>query len=638
MPHPIPGRPSRRLMVLLFAITLVPLVSLLWLGGYLLEEDRADTQRRAEQSLTRAADAVGSALERAIAADEQRAAGGATDWPDGAVVVTFDQASLEVVPRRLAYYPVAPTLPEADPTSFDEVDRAESQLKDTHRQIELLGRLAASSDQKARGSARLRLSSVLEADRQYTRAIEVLDPALVSDDVGVGGVPVALAARYRRCQILERQQRPEALRTEAKTLRQDLSRGRWILIAPVYLLYLNDADRWLRPDSAPRTTSERLADAVAALWPDRQRPFGAAGLMPARHTLSVGTDVFTVLWQPRAPGTRALVVTQEFVRDYWVSRAQDVARVEHVGLTVAGVGRDDDQAGTTKSVHRATRDTGLPWDLHVHRLEDGTGEPASSRRSLLILGLVILMTMALASSALIARAVHREIAVARMQSDFVNAVSHEFRTPLTTLRQFTEMLREGHVVDEERRQLCYDAQSRATARLTNLVESVLDFGRMEAGKRPYRFEVVSCSDVIRPVIDEFQREIEASGYRIQFQEDESIEVEADAEALGRALRNLLENAVKYSPNERTVEVDVSRQAGTVAIAVRDRGIGVSPEERRAIFNQFHRGTEARTRGIAGTGIGLAMVEHIVRAHRGHVNVDSEQGKGSTFTIVLPVRA
>ena len=624
-------------MVLLFAITLVPLVSLLWLGGYLLEEDRLETQRRAEQSLSRAADAVGSALERAIAADEQRAAGGAKEWPEGAVVVTFDQATVEAVPQRLAYYPVASPLPEADSASFDEVDRAESQLKDAGRQIELLERLAVSSDRAVSATARIRLSSVLESAGQHARAIDVLTPALGNDHTGVGGVPVALAARYRRCQILERQHRPTELRTEARTLRLDLSTGRWILNAPAYLIYVNDADRWLRPDATPRTTSERLADAVAALWPDRQRPVATAGLMPPRHTLTVGRDVFTVLWQPRATGTRALVVTQQFVREQWMSKAQDVARVERVALSLAGIGGDS-QASSAASVHREARDTGFPWDFRIDRVAAGASEPMSSRRSLLILGLVILMTMAVASSALIARAVHREIAVARMQSDFVNAVSHEFRTPLTTLRQFTEMLREGHVADEERRQLCYDAQSRATSRLTNLVESVLDFGRMEAGKQPYRFETVSCSDVVRPVVDDFQREIEASGYRIRFQADESIEVDADAEALGRALRNLLENAVKYSPNERTVEVDVSRLADTVAIAVRDRGIGVAPDERRAIFNQFHRGAEARTRGIAGTGIGLAMVEHIVRAHKGHVSVDSEQGKGSTFTIVLPVRA
>jgi two-component system phosphate regulon sensor histidine kinase PhoR len=243
--------------------------------------------------------------------------------------------------------------------------------------------------------------------------------------------------------------------------------------------------------------------------------------------------------------------------------------------------------------------------------------------------------MAFVASFLIFRAVSREYAVARLQSDFVAAVSHEFRTPLTALRQFTDMLREHGDLTDDRRRICYDAQSRATDRLTRLVESLLDFGRMEAGARPYVFGRRNCRELVDRVVADFRGEAQAAGYQIEFSGNGSAWIEADGEALSRAIWNLLDNAVKYSPDHRTVEVGLSRGEATVSISVRDRGIGVPAHERTAIFAKFQRGDEARTRGIKGTGIGLAMVEHIVKAHRGRVELESEPGKGSTFTIVLP---
>src|SRR5262249_8621571 len=114
-------------------------------------------------------------------------------------------------------------------------------------------------------------------------------------------------------------------------------------------------------------------------------------------------------------------------------------------------------------------------------------------------------------------------------------------------------------------------------------------------------------------------------------------IAVDEEALARAIWNLLDNAVKYSPDHQTVEVEVHRQGADVAIDVQDHGIGIPASERTVVFGKFQRGEQARARGIKGTGIGLAMVDEIVRAHRGYVYVKSELGEGSTFTIVLPVK-
>jgi signal transduction histidine kinase len=244
--------------------------------------------------------------------------------------------------------------------------------------------------------------------------------------------------------------------------------------------------------------------------------------------------------------------------------------------------------------------------------------------------------MALTAAGLIIRAVTRERATARLQSDFVAAVSHEFRTPLTTLHQFTERLREHPVMPDDMRRVCYDAQLRATHRLTRLVESLLDFGRMDAGAQPYRFEHVDCADLVEAVVDDFRPDAQAAGHEVRLQRNGAAPVEADGAAIARAVRNLLDNAVKYSPGAAIVDVDVHRAGEEAVIAVRDRGIGIPPGERATVFGRFQRGAEARTRGIKGTGLGLAMIDQIVKAHHGRVELDSQTGEGSTFRIHLPI--
>jgi two-component system phosphate regulon sensor histidine kinase PhoR len=185
----------------------------------------------------------------------------------------------------------------------------------------------------------------------------------------------------------------------------------------------------------------------------------------------------------------------------------------------------------------------------------------------------------------------------------------------------------------------YQAQARAAERLERLVESLLDFGRMEAGARPYRMAPVAAAALIRDVVADFSRDALPDEFRVDLSTaDDGAIVAADADALARALRNLLENAVKYSGDARHVGVDVSRRANEVAISVRDEGLGIPREEQRAIFHKFVRGSSSHRLGLKGTGIGLAMVRHIVQAHGGRVTVESTPGEGSTFTIWLPAPA
>jgi signal transduction histidine kinase len=244
--------------------------------------------------------------------------------------------------------------------------------------------------------------------------------------------------------------------------------------------------------------------------------------------------------------------------------------------------------------------------------------------------------MVAAGGYVIVRARAREMAVARLQSDFVTAVSHEFRTPLTALIQFNDLLEASADLPPEKKRAYLHAQRRATERLQRLVESLLDFGRMEAGRRMYAMEPLDAALLVRDVVADFQRQTETRGLTIHFASDAAEQrVDADPEALARAIWNLLDNAVKYSGDSRDIHVAVRGGGSGVAITVRDQGIGIPAAEQSRIFQKFTRGAAASSKRIRGTGVGLAMVQHIVAGHRGTLNVESIEGQGSTFMIVLP---
>jgi two-component system phosphate regulon sensor histidine kinase PhoR len=218
----------------------------------------------------------------------------------------------------------------------------------------------------------------------------------------------------------------------------------------------------------------------------------------------------------------------------------------------------------------------------------------------------------------------------------VTAVSHEFRTPLTALRQLSELLAKGRVPNDGVRQQYYEVLEHESARLHRLVEGLLNFGRMQAGAMRYNFETVDAVELLRSVVGEFRAQAERRGCRVEFDANgTAAPTRADREALGCVVWNLLDNAVKYSPDNRTVWLELGHENGCVAIRVRDQGVGIPREEQARIFQKFVRGKDANSLGVQGAGIGLAVVHEIVTTHRGEIKVDSTPGAGSTFTVLLP---
>lgn len=617
---------------------MVPLALLAWLGWRTLDQDRLLEGQQERQRLELAADLITAALQRAFSADAARLAAGAHEWPAGAVAVEFTAGLARAYPREgIAYLPAVAALPEADASRFAQGEVLEFR-GDHAAAVRIFRELGRSSDPAVQAGALLKLARNLRAIGRQDEALATYARLAEMDGVSVDGVPAGLTGHYGRAKLLEQEGRAAELTAEAERLGRDLVAGRWALTGAVYGLYARDAARWRRGgEQSPAREEEVFAEAAEALWLKR------GSMAPSgQTTLSVSSHTLTVLWHISSGSVRALIAAPRFAEARWLAAAAPLARDHSVtfapldasGRRWLGAVAADAPARTI----RRAGDTGLPWDLTVASAGAPDLQQASTqRRRLMVAGFALAVLWSLTASVLVLVAVSRELAVARLKSDFVAAVSHEFRTPLTSLRQFTDMLREHEHVSDERRRVCYDAQARATDRLTRLVESLLDFGRMEAGSRQYRFEPREGTAFVRGVVAEFRQDVKDVGYVIDCDSDGPVSIEADEEALSRALWNLLDNAVKYSPDNRTIEVRTTRRGEHFTIAVRDHGIGIPEDEQAAVRTKFHRGREAQRLGIKGTGIGLAIVEQIVTAHGGRLELESEQGAGSAFTIVLPVK-
>jgi signal transduction histidine kinase len=233
--------------------------------------------------------------------------------------------------------------------------------------------------------------------------------------------------------------------------------------------------------------------------------------------------------------------------------------------------------------------------------------------------------------------VSHQLRLARMQSDFVSTVSHEFKSPLTAVRQIAEMLQSGKVSSEEKRKKYYDVLLEQSERLSLLINRVLDFARMDSGHQTLDIQPVDVGTFLEDLVSQVQQRVGHEGYMVRTEIETSLpRVPLDADALGQAVTNLIDNAIKYSGESRKVVVRGSSQNGFAVIAVQDFGIGLDPKDKAHVFERFYRGGDELTRSVRGTGLGLTLVKQIVEAHGGHVEVESEPGKGSTFTIRLPL--
>lgn len=268
-------------------------------------------------------------------------------------------------------------------------------------------------------------------------------------------------------------------------------------------------------------------------------------------------------------------------------------------------------------------------------LETSRGLPAG----IWIAGLVLVLGMAVFGGYLLLSDVNRDVRMTEVRSQFVASVSHELKTPLTAIRMFAETLAMGRSRDENTRSEYLETIVNESERLARLVDNVLDFSKIEQGKKIYRLRPARLEDVAGSAVRAMQFPLAQQGFHLHFSVQEELpELQVDPDAIQQAILNLLANAMKYSGDAREIDLKIAARNGDAVIEVKDRGLGLAPEEQKHIFEKFYRAPSHETHLIAGTGLGLTLVAHIAKAHHGRVEVESAPGAGSTFSILLPIEA
>jgi signal transduction histidine kinase len=582
---------------------------------------------------------------------------------DDSVLLLVRRDGLAAWPRGRLLYESEPPIPPADEAAWPATLRAAELLEIRTRDYTAANAayramlVQAGSNSPLRLAVQQRLARSLRKAGRATEALAVLEQII--DAHRSNGSPAVAAAWYDRCALIEETGRRQDLQTCAVGFYGGLVDGRWRLEKPLYEFYADGARRWTQP-LAGRTDVARLiareasqlaltgaAQAALRAWraERRREPAGhlvltdrASPIVVAWRTSGQDEAVLLVL----GPGAATTRVFAPLVARYAFGHAVSIATNRVVVYPLSG-----DEAGRAGTVPAAAA-ISAP-DTATITVEDGplvwrvTARPDAARdprrgvtvRTGVYLGTLALMLLSVALAGYFAiRTVRKELEIARLKSEFVSAVSHEFRSPLSAISHLSELLDSGRVKDEERTREYYRLIHGESGRLRRLVENLLNFARIEEGRQQYRLEPIDVAPWLRQATDEFQASPAAAGKEIVVVVAPDLpRLRADAEAMTTVVVNLLDNAVKYSPDSGRVWVQANVVDGEIEIHVRDEGAGIAEEDQAHIFERFFRGRDAGT--VAGTGLGLALVQRIVAAHGGTVAVKSRVGEGSTFTVRLP---
>lgn len=235
------------------------------------------------------------------------------------------------------------------------------------------------------------------------------------------------------------------------------------------------------------------------------------------------------------------------------------------------------------------------------------------------------------------RNIKSEIQLAQIKSDFVSNVSHELRTPLALISMFAETLEMGRAPSEEKKKEYYTIISQESNRLGRIVNTILNFSKMEAGKRKFHFNKVDLNDFVESIYSNYSFHLKNKGFTFNFiKQDDLPKVSIDEEAASEAVINLIDNAVKYSNDIKEIEIRTGKENNFVFVEVSDRGIGIADVDQKKIFEKFYRVSTGLVHNTKGTGLGLTLVNHIMNAHKGSVVLRSTLGKGSNFKLIFPI--
>jgi signal transduction histidine kinase len=470
--------------------------------------------------------------------------------------------------------------------------------------------------------------------RQWQRSADLLFREQARDTAAMAAEKVAMMLRHAEDEFFFRLEARLSAPPSARAIEELL--GESPLVAGLYLF--DRAGRFIYParvDDGDAAVFGRVpAEAPPALW----ERGGRRDLVIGEHIV-----VAAILRRGDAPVLAAVVrdlgVLKRDVLEQTLAGLKGptiVAVVDHLDRRVWG-GAPVEHAEPLTAV--AFRDELPRWRLALYEAPDFGPRRAVRRQIMIFSGaLAVLLAVIVAGIAAAWRLTRRETEMARLKSDFVANVSHDLKTPLSVIRMFGETLEMGRVTDETKREEYYRVITREAERLSRLIDNVLDFSRIEGGRRRYDLAPASIEPLVRDTLDAFAFPLAQQRFTVEIDLPELPEIAIDAEAVGQALANLVDNAIKYAGDRRLLRISAGLRDGYLALSVEDQGIGIPREEQARIFEKFYRVGRSDTQGGRGSGVGLALVRHVADAHGGRVTVASAPGQGSRFTLWLPRRS
>jgi signal transduction histidine kinase len=610
------SRLPRRQVLLFLTVILAPCAVLLFLGVRMVEQERQLEEKRASEQRQRRAEEYSRGLfSRLERIKQDLAMGPAANLDEAVVFVGAVREGRLLLPWDTN--PDAQTFHKwiTEQVFAGGIWRAERE--------EIAGRFDSAAEHYRRlidaarrpaqaGYARLLLARTLQkmgrredSRLEYERVLD--SPRELLDEHGIPlalyAAPPLLEAGARRSEIIDL----VCLHAESR-----------VLLPPAALYMLHD----LAQKTAARNVMVTLADQVR----DRekaealQRDFSRVAPAPSGREatwISYGEPPWLVSVAPRPDSGEARAI---------VVRANDM--LVRLGSPTAAIQLAEGRTGQPLGESFPGLHVVIPIEA-----EDGT----VSRQTFLALALVVVIALTLFAGHLLWRDVRREVRMAEMRSQFVSGVSHELKTPLTAIRMYTEAMRMNEDLEGQTRREYLDTVLKESERLSRLVSSVLDFAKIEQGRKTYNISPVALSEVVDASVRAVEQTLQESGFQLDLDVDRNLPpVPADRDAIEQAILNLLSNAIKYSGKSRWIALHLSCEDSDAVIRVVDHGVGIPRKEQARIFERFYRVRSPENQQMPGTGLGLTLVQHIVKAHGGSVGVNGKPGEGSTFSIRLPL--
>jgi signal transduction histidine kinase len=651
----------RRQVLLFFAAVLLPCVALLALGLRLVVQEQELSQARLEDEQRRLTRQLRQDLSSSLERTALRQVTALSSHPEGLVAGGYDDSTVALVARVSNGQVILPWEQDERPResrtllgsgAFGERmtrgQRAEFAAGDPEGALAFYRQaLDAAGHPVQEAQARLFLARAwAKTGREENAISEYLRLAMLSPEiVDENGIPIAFYA-VRQLQRTDRVH-PEVL----DAARSALSTDRWLPPPAQYLLrdlvmgLLDSGPDTRTGEDSPRQeelrgmaerVTQQLARTEQAL--NLKRDFGTLGLRIPGATsagvetrwISYGMPSWFVGAAPVGDGGDGLVVairSTPALASLEAEANRSGTGVGEVSVTAAA-GQDSEPLGS-----------GFPGLFVRFDTPEGglNSQVGSLRWWFYSAGLLLVLGVTLFGAYLLWRDVRREVQLAETRSRFVAAVSHELKTPLTAIRMFAETLHEADALDSDTSSEYLETIVNESERLTRLLNNVLDFSKIEGGKKTYRRELQSLEEIVRFTVRAMQYPLEQKRFALKLDIEEDLpSAWVDRDAIEQAILNLLANAMKYSGESRDLDLRLRSEDGEAVIEVSDKGLGIEPAEVPRIFDRFYRVSTPDNDRIPGAGLGLTLVHHIAQAHGGRIVVASEPGKGSTFSLFLPL--